>query len=137
MSSLADAKTAANSQLMKVVSLQQQYSLLQAPQSANMSQISSLDSQIQEQNDILKSLHIAEETYAQEYLDRKNSPSQGYGNIQHLAITMFYLTYIFIFVVIIYTLLSYSTQKMKLFGAVSVTGIILLIVITQMIINFG
>ena len=144
MSSLTDAQTAANSQLTAIISLQQQYSLLKAPQATNMTQIANIETQIQQQEAVHKGLRLAEQTYSQEYLDRTNSPlnggfftRMGLGNVQNWSITMFYVTYVLLFIVLIVVSLRYSTEKMKLFAAVSMIGAILLLIATQMLINFG
>jgi len=144
MSSLKDEQTAANSQLASIISLQQKYILLKEPQAKNMTQISNIETQIQQQEGVHKGLRLAEQTYTQEYLDRTNSPlnggfftRMGLGNVQNWSITMFYVTYILLFVVLIVVSLRYSTEKIKLFAAISMIGAILLIVATQMLINFG
>jgi hypothetical protein len=142
--SLTDAQTAANSHLTTVVSLQQQYTLLQDPQRTNMDEIRELDGQLEQEMGTLKMLQIAEQTYTQEYLDRKNSPHHGgffkrmgLGSVQNWSITVFFISYVFLFIVLLYTSMAYSREKLKMFAAVSMIGIIGLIVISQMLIAFG
>ena len=139
---MKDAQTAANSQLAAVVSLQQQYSVLKSPQSENTEQIKTMKAQVQQQKTMLTSLQQAEQTYAQEYLDRKAGPSTngfGLGSAQNWSITMFFISYAICTLVLLGVAVKYSydDQKMKMAGSVLMMSIIGGLLVMRMLIYAG
>ena len=126
---MKDVQTAANSQLAAVVSLQQQYSVLKSPQSENTEQIKTMKAQVQQQKMMLTSLQQAEQTYAQEYLDRKASPSTsglGLGSAQNWSITMFFMAYALCTLALLGVAVrySYDDEKMKMAASVIMMSVI-------------
>lgn len=141
---LTTAQTAAMSELTAVVNLQQQYTLLQNPQSRNMQELDDLNTEIQDKQDTLRGLQLAEQTYSQEYLDRKAGPAQGgfftrlgMGNAQDWSITIFYGSYVLLVFALLVSLVQYSTEKIKLIAAISMTAIIIGILMTRLLFYFG
>ena len=129
MSSVKDAQTAANSQLAAVVSLQQQYSVLKSPQAENTQQIQTMKAQVQQQKMMLTSLEQAEQTYAQEYLDRKAAPSTtgfGLGSSQNWSITIFFIAYALCTLALLGVAVrySYDDEKMKMAASVIMMSVI-------------
>jgi hypothetical protein len=95
-----------------------EYITLKNKYSSETVKSSTLDEQIQELNTKLNEINRQEEVYDREFIDRKNNPRKndylynlGLRTTEDFVLTYFFFSYILFVLIVLITVLRYSTKK--------------------------